>query len=34
MHHIDHIEAVYEQDCDQPLNLPKKKVRVSPAGFQ
>lgn len=25
MHHIDHIEAVYEQDFDQPQNIPQKK---------
>lgn len=31
MHHIDHIEAVYEQGFDQPPNIPKKKVRVSAA---
>lgn len=25
MHHIDHIEAVYEQDFDQPQNIPPQK---------
>lgn len=34
MHHIDHTEAVYEQDFDQPQNIPKKKVRVSHAGIE
>lgn len=34
MHHIDHIEAVYEQDFDHPQNIPKQKVRVRRAGFE